>query len=124
MMKFVTLLATATAVAGQASEDGKPESAHHSGAKLREPRLRPRPTRKQRTWKQHRLNQDRPSVARGAACNSDVDGDGLVNVNDLLSMLGQFGSDGARAEDVTNDETVDVRVDPPSRPLGPARTCG
>ena len=46
------------------------------------------------------------------ACASDVDGDGLVNVNDLLSMLSQFGARGELAEDVNDDGTVNVRRAP------------
>eukprot|EP01043_Picozoa_sp_COSAG02_P045191 COSAG02_NODE_4109_length_5767_cov_9.135321_3_plen_72_part_00 len=38
-----------------------------------------------------------------------MDGDGLVNVNDLLSMLSQFGAEGARPEDVNGDNIVNVR---------------
>ena len=42
-------------------------------------------------------------------CASDVDGDGLINVNDLLGMLSQFGADGAIPEDVNGDNIVNVR---------------
>lgn len=42
-------------------------------------------------------------------CASDLDGDGLINVNDLLGMLSQFGADGAIPEDVNGDNIVNVR---------------
>ena len=45
-----------------------------------------------------------------------MDGDGLVNVNDLLSMLSQFGAEGARPEDVNDDNVVNVRSRSPSHP--------
>ncbi len=39
-----------------------------------------------------------------------MDGDGLVNVNDLLSMLSQFGADGTLPEDVNGDNIVNVKT--------------
>lgn len=57
------------------------------------------------------------------ACASDVDGDGLVNVNDLLSMLSQFGAAGSRPEDVNADNVVNVRRLPYERALRMWRVC-
>ena len=48
-------------------------------------------------------------VCANQACSSDVDGDGLINVNDLLSMLSQFGAGGAIPEDINGDSVVNVR---------------
>ena len=65
-------------------------------------------------------------VALGAAvqvCSSDVDGDGLINVNDLLSMLSQFGAEGSRPEDVNADNIVNVRRLPYERALRMRRVC-
>ena len=45
---------------------------------------------------------DAPSPAPsggGGGCAEDIDGDGSVNVNDLLSMLSAFGSSGSSGED-------------------------
>ena len=53
------------------------------------------------------------------ACASDVDGDGLVNVNDLLSMLSQFGAAGSMPEDVNADNVVNVSGLPCERALSP-----
>jgi hypothetical protein len=43
----------------------------------------------------------------GSSCAEDLDGDGLVNVNDLLSLLSGFGGSDA-SSDVNGDGVVDV----------------
>ena len=44
----------------------------------------------------------------GSSCPEDLDGDGLVNVNDLLALLSGFGGDGSKGEDVDGDGLVNV----------------
>ena len=46
--------------------------------------------------------------AAGSSCPEDLDGDGLVNVNDLLALLSGFGGDGSKGEDVDGDGLVNV----------------
>jgi rhodanese-related sulfurtransferase/plastocyanin len=43
-----------------------------------------------------------------SSCSEDLDGDGLVNVNDLLAILSAFGSDGTGGGDVDDDGIVNV----------------
>ena len=43
-----------------------------------------------------------------APCLADVNGDGAVNVNDLLAVLAAWGSPGASGEDINGDGIVDV----------------
>ena len=99
-MRFATLFATATVVAGQASPEVRRVIVYACDARC--PPVR------------------RPDLTYGwalcmcvfvglQACASDVDGDGLVNVNDLLSMLSQFGAAGSMPEDVNADNVVNVR---------------
>ena len=41
-----------------------------------------------------------------------MDGDGIINVNDLLTMLSAFGTGGAIPEDINGDNVVNVRAWP------------
>lgn len=41
-------------------------------------------------------------------CPGDADGDGDSDVDDVLNVIGNFGSDGSNGGDVNNDGTVDV----------------
>jgi hypothetical protein len=44
----------------------------------------------------------------GSSCPEDTDGDGQVDVNDLLQLLSAFGATSPGTEDVTGDGAVDV----------------
>ena len=43
-----------------------------------------------------------------ASCPGDINGDGLVDINDFLSLNSAFGSNCTCAEDINGDGTVDV----------------
>ena len=70
-------------------------------------------------------NQQVTVIASGgqaeAECAIDVDGDGAVNVNDLLECLSAYGQSGELPADVTGDLVVDVadllQVRAAARPL-------
>ena len=70
-------------------------------------------------------NQQVTVIASGgqaeAECAIDVDGDGVVNVNDLLECLSAYGQSGELPADVTGDLVVDVadllQVRATARPL-------
>lgn len=50
-------------------------------------------------------------MAMGAAssgCGSDMNSDGVIDVNDLLGVLSGFGSNGADGSDINSDGVVDV----------------
>lgn len=47
-------------------------------------------------------------VAAQSSCAEDVNSDGAVDVNDLLSLLSGFGGSGADGSDVNGDGSVDV----------------
>ena len=70
-------------------------------------------------------NQQVTVIASGGQaeveCAIDVDGDGVVNVNDLLEVLSAYGQSGELPADVTGDLVVDVadllQVRAAARPL-------
>lgn len=43
-----------------------------------------------------------------SGCGSDMNSDGVIDVNDLLGVLSGFGSDGADGSDINSDGVVDV----------------
>jgi hypothetical protein len=54
-----------------------------------------------------------PIVDRGpyeavTPCPADINGDGLINVNDLLAVITNWGATGPNAADINGDNIVDV----------------
>jgi len=48
------------------------------------------------------------ALSSANSCSGDVDGSATVDVNDLLQLLGDFGSAGAGGSDLNSDGVVDV----------------
>lgn len=47
-------------------------------------------------------------AGQASSCGSDMNGDGVIDVNDLLGVLSGFGGTGADGSDINSDGSVDV----------------
>ena len=47
--------------------------------------------------------------AAGTLCEADIDGNGAVDVNDLLAVIGEWGCMGTCTADITGDGAVNVQ---------------
>ena len=54
------------------------------------------------------MSPSSPFCGDDVECVGDVTGDMIVDVNDLLTLLGAFGQTGDMLSDITNDLVVDV----------------